>query len=136
MSDLREWLGSLGLEKYIEVLEENDVDLEVLPQLSEGELAELGLSLGHRKKLLKAVADLAVAETEAVPPRQADRSERSPPEAERRQLTVMFADLVGSTELSQRMDPEELREVTRAYQDQAKAAIEQFDGYEIGRAHV
>ena len=128
MADVRQWLEQRGLGKYAEVLADNEVDLEDLPELTEADLEKIGLALGPRKKLLKAIRELD-------PSRIADSAQESSPqasssgEAERRQLTVMFADLVGSTELSQKLDPEDLREITRAYQDAATAAIEKYEGY-------
>ena len=98
-------LRSLGLERYEPAFRENEIDWAVLPELTDADLEKLGLSLGARKKLLKAIAGLAVelgpgSVTEAVPP-------AITPVAERRQLTVMFVDLVNSTELSRRLGPEE-----------------------------
>ena len=136
MSDVVRWLEELGLGRYAETFAENDVDLDVLPDLGEGDLEKLGVSLGHRKKLLRAIAALA-----DVGPRQSDTVEPTPDtdgvspradtpsEAERRQLTVMFCDLVGSTELSTRFDPEDLQEVIRAYQDACAKVIAEYDGY-------
>lgn len=128
MSDLRQWLEQHGLGNITALLVENEVDLEVLPELNEVDLERIGLALGPRKKLLKAIRELGHSrvpdsERESV----ADPSPSG--EAERRQLTVMFADLVGSTELSQELDPEDLREINRTYQDTATAAIERFGGY-------
>lgn len=128
MSDVQEWLGALGLGQYAGVFEENAVDEEVLGDLTDEDLEKIGVKLGHRKKLLKAIAGLkgtglrqTTAGAGVEPPRTAD--------AERRQLTVMFCDLVGSTELSQTLDPEELREINRAYQDAAKVSVEKYGGY-------
>src|SRR5689334_12042502 len=105
---LRQWLGALGLEQYAQSFERNDVGLDLLPDLSDAELEKLGLTLGHRKRLLKAVAGLQSAES--LPTAQKSPSiSTSELEAERRQLTVMFCDLVGSTQLSQQLDPEDLR---------------------------
>ena len=104
MQTVRQWLEQLGLSQYAEVFAENDVDLEALCLLTDADLEKLGVSLGHRKKLLKAIADL---NERAVPAPSATPTQPSPPspepssaEAERRQLTVMFCDLVGSTALS------------------------------------
>ena len=95
--DVMAWLRDLGLDRYETAFRDNEIDWEVLPELSEADLEKLGLPLGPRKKLLKAIAAL-----------RAERSSASPAagaEAERRQLTVLFCDLVGSTELSGRLDP-------------------------------
>ena len=103
-----EWLSGLGLERYVETFTDNEVDTEVLPHLDEDDLRELGLPLGPRKTIMAAVSNL-------VPPDRTDRPSTSR-EGERRQLTVMFVDLVGSASLSERLDPEDLREVMRDYQ--------------------
>src|SRR5689334_12203182 len=119
MQTIRHLLEQLGLSQYLEIFAENDVDLEALRLLSDGELEKVGISLGHRKKLLKAIAELngslaaapAVAATQPEPPAQVAITD-----AERRQLTVMFCDLVGSTELATKLDPEQLRDLMQAYQ--------------------
>src|SRR4029077_5038907 len=107
MSDLKLWLQSLGLEKYGEVLADHDVDLNVVSDLSDQDLQELGLSLGHRRKFMAAAAKLR-----SVPSSQQDTAaQRAPasqdsPLVERRQVTVVFVDLVGSTALGSELDPE------------------------------
>jgi class 3 adenylate cyclase len=111
--DIGIWLRSLGIEQYETLFRENDIDVEVLSDLTEGDLEKIGVSLGHRKRLLKAVAALAG-------PAPASRTTftsipLAPEAAERRQLTVMFCDLVGSTALSARLDPEDVREIVGAY---------------------
>ena len=120
--DVVVWLRSLGLGKYEAIFRENDIDETVLPNLTAEDLKELGVaSLGHRRKLLDAIAALR-ADTSAKPPSVDTATPSSAPSAtpedraERRQVTVMFSDLVGSTALSARMDPEDLREVISAYQ--------------------
>ena len=117
--DLGTWLRSLGLEKYEGAFRENEIDETVLPRLTAEDLKELGVSaLGHRRKLLDAIAALR-ADSNASPAVTSDTAavDASPRDtAERRQVTVMFSDLVGSTALSARMDPEDLREVISAYQ--------------------
>jgi class 3 adenylate cyclase/tetratricopeptide (TPR) repeat protein len=128
MSDLRQWLEQHGLGNFAALLAENEVDLEILPELDEADLERIGLALGPRKKLLKAIRELDPAQFAHPAPASSARPASSG-EAERRQLTVMFADLVGSTELSQSLDPEDLREINRSYQDTATAAIEKFGGY-------
>src|SRR3984885_10418511 len=116
--DLESWLRSLGLGKYEAVFRENDIDETVLPNLTAEDLKELGVaSLGHRRKLLDATAAWRTdtgGKTEAVPTPGAP-SVAPEDRAERRQVTVMFSDLVGSTALSARMDPEDLREIISAY---------------------
>jgi class 3 adenylate cyclase len=129
--DVASWLRSLGLERY-----ENDVDAELLPKLTADSLRELGItSFGHRHRLLEAIAALR---PEGVPADDGPvRSSTNLTEnlgasettAERRPLSVMFCDLIGSTALSARLDPEDLREVIRAYQACVVATIQQFDGF-------
>ncbi|NIM73300.1 MAG: AAA family ATPase [Gammaproteobacteria bacterium] len=127
ISSIRAWLDGLGLGKYAEVFAENEIEMGDLAHLSEEDLRELGLPMGPRKRILNAASGPSVAETPAA---SAARAADAPVgEAERRQLTVMFCDLVGSTELSQRLDPEELRDINRRYQDAAKVAIERYQGY-------
>src|SRR5271166_6578326 len=127
--DVAVWLRGLGLEQYETQFRENDIDAEVLSDLTDGDLEKIGVSLGHRKRLLKAVA--ALAGPPPAPPSTSSRiSPASPPDvAERRHLTVMFCDLVGSTALSARLDPEDMREVIRAYQDASSGAIARYDGF-------
>ena len=129
--DVAKWLAELGLGQYSEAFAENAIDFRALPALTEADLKELGLKLGHRRVFQQAVAALsdpkAPEEREATGERPGLIS--STADAERRQLTVMFCDLAGSTELSQTLDPEDLREVNRAYQDACKAAIERYEGY-------
>ena len=119
MKQIADWLEKLGMSEYAEQFAENDIDLSVLVDLTDQDLKELGVaSLGHRRKLLRAIADFeaigksapAVTVAAAAPaaPRPLDT-------AERRQLTVMFCDLVGSTALSARLDPEDMREIVGAY---------------------
>jgi len=111
--DIVVWLRSLGLERYEAVFRDNEIDVDVLPELTEPDLEKLGVPLGHRKRLLKAIALLGAEQKLAAAP---GPSPTHPDIAERRQVTVMFSDLVGSTALSARMDPEDLREVISAYQ--------------------
>src|ERR1700741_3113524 len=107
--DVASWLRSLGLERFEGVFRENEIDAEVLPDLTEADLEKLEVPLGPRKRILRAISDL----------KNLGKSAPSPEKdtAERRQLTVMFCDLVGSTELSGRLDPEDMRQVIRVYQD-------------------
>jgi class 3 adenylate cyclase/predicted ATPase len=111
--DVAAWLRCLGLEQYEKLFRENDVDAEVLGDLTDGDLEKIGVSLGHRKRLLKAVA--ALAGRAPASPTTSTAVLLAPEAAERRQLTVMFCDLVGSTALSARLDPEDMREVVGAY---------------------
>jgi len=113
--DVVAWLRGLGLEQYAAAFRDNDVDGEVLPDLTSDDLINIGVtSVGHRRKLLAAIASLGAA-PRAATVMEAPRDAPAPADAERRQLTVMFCDLVGSTELSARLDPEDLREVIAAY---------------------
>jgi len=121
--DIVVWLLSLGLGKYEAAFRENEIDETVLPSLTEEHLKQLGVTaLGHRLKLLDAIA--ALRKDASAPGSSSDlkthsaRASTSPEDrAERRQVTVMFSDLVGSTALSARMHPEDLREITSAYQN-------------------
>ena len=127
--DLGQWLCGIGLGDYVESFAAQRITWDVLSDLSEQDLKELGLPLGDRKRLLKAVATLrepaeAPAGTEPfLPPASQGR------DAERRQLTVLFCDLVGSTELSRRLDPEDLRDLTRRYQDEVAGVVARYGGY-------
>ena len=126
------WLRSLGLGKYEAVFHENDIDQTVLPSLTHENLKELGVaSFGHRVKLLDAIAALRRDTSAPGPSSDRNSAPSALPEdrAERRQVTVMFSDLVGSTALSARMDPEDLRDVIAAYHKCAAATVERFDGF-------
>ncbi len=126
--DVGGWLRSLGLEQYESVFRENEIDSQVLSELTESDLEKLGLPLGHRKRLLKAIAALAAtAPSTAEPSPILERAARD--SAERRQLTVMFCDLVGSTALSTKLDPEDLRSVVGAYHKCVAATVARFDGF-------
>jgi len=129
-------LQALGLERYLGAFTAADVDLNVLKLLTEDDLRELGLSLGHRRKLLAAIADglpLASAdfdppqELQAVPCQQAQLSH--PGGQERRPVTVMLCDMVGSTELTQRLGLEEMGRIIRQFQDSTAGAVSRFEGF-------
>jgi class 3 adenylate cyclase/tetratricopeptide (TPR) repeat protein len=122
--DIAAWLRELGLERYETAFRDNEIDAEVLPELTESHLTALGLPLGPRLKLLKAIAALREGAVEQPSEVRAPRAE-----AERRQLTVMFCDLVGSTALSARLDPEDLRAVIGAYHRCCAAVIERSGGF-------
>jgi class 3 adenylate cyclase len=133
--DVVVWLRSLGLGKYEAAFREHVIDETVLPNLTAEDLKELGVTaLGHRRKLLDAIAALR-NDTSAPGPssdvKTAPTAPSASPEdhAERRQVTVMFSDLVGSTALSARMDPEDLREVISAYQKCVAETVQRFDGF-------
>jgi len=121
--DIAAWLRGLGLARYELMFRENDVDSQVLPRLTADDLISIGItSVGHRRRLLDAIAALT-AEAPAAP----DSQERTDPE--RRQLTVMFCDLVGSTALSSRLDPEDLRGILGAYHRCVAEIVEGFGGF-------
>jgi class 3 adenylate cyclase/predicted ATPase len=133
--DLGNWLRGLGLERYEAAFRENEIDETVLPSLTDEHLKELGVTaLGHRLKLLDAVAalraDTGTKWASAGPATTSATANASPEDrAERRQVTVMFSDLVGSTALSARMDPEDLREVISAYQKCVAGTVMRFGGF-------
>ncbi|MEO0914500.1 MAG: adenylate/guanylate cyclase domain-containing protein, partial [Pseudomonadota bacterium] len=117
------WLPELGLAHLVQVFREHEVALRDVPLLTDADLKEMGIALGPRRRILHAA-------TEAAPHRPAPRlNAQFPGEAERRQLTVMFIDLVGSTALSARLDPEDMRDVIRAFQDASAGVITRYDGY-------
>jgi class 3 adenylate cyclase len=132
--DVAAWLRGLGLEQYEPAFRDNGIDAEILPKMTVEDLKDIGVTrVGDRRKLLEAIAALR----EGAPPSPVAEqpSERPGPpaapaaEAERRQLTVMFCDLVGSTALSTRLDPEELRDELRAYQDACSGVVARYDGF-------
>jgi class 3 adenylate cyclase len=125
--DVTEWLRSLTLEQYAPAFEQNHISPELLPSLTADDLKELGIaSVGHRREMLEAIAELCaepVAAADVLAPEPDVGSV-----AERRQLTVMFCDLAGSTALSARLDPEELHDVIAAYHRSVAAVVRRFDG--------
>jgi class 3 adenylate cyclase len=131
--DIAVWLRGLGLEQYERAFRENDIDPELLPELTADDLIGLGIgSIGHRRRLLAAIAALQSSE----PNRPADLPEppaidpkRQPGVAERRQLTVMFSDLANSTMLASRVDPEELGEVIGTYHRCVAEVVGRFNGF-------
>src|SRR6202790_3224356 len=131
--DIGDWLRSLGLERYEAAFRENEIDETVLPSLTAEDLKDLGVGIvGHRRKLLDAITALRTDATAKDPSGDAVSSPPSAtPEdrAERRQVTVMFSDLVGSTALSVRMDPEDLREVISAYQKCVSETVRRFGSF-------
>jgi len=126
--DVGDWLRGLGLGQYEATFRDTAIGTDVLPDLTDGDLSQFGVLFGDRKRLLKAIANLGEAGTVSKPTRPAPPPS-SPDVAERRQLTVMFCDLVGSTAISARLDPEDMPEVIRAYQDACSAAIARYDGF-------
>src|ERR1700738_1897673 len=130
--EVGEWLRSIGLEQSEPAFRANEIDTRVLPSLTAEDLKDLGVTLvGHRRRLLDAIAALGAAVPAAPPPSPPPRAGegRVGAEAERRQLTVMFCDLVGSTALSSRLDPEDLREVITAYHRAVAEVVTQLDGF-------
>jgi class 3 adenylate cyclase len=133
--DIVVWLRSLGLGKYEAVFRENEIDETVLPNLTAEDLKDLGVSIiGHRRKLLDAIAVLRPDTGVKAPSADVTTAPSAPnvsteDRAERRQVTVMFSDLVGSTALSARMDPEDLREVISAYQKCVAETVQRFGGF-------
>ena len=122
------WLQSLGLERYEPLFRDNEIDWEVLPKLTSDDLREIGVvAIGHRRKLLDAIAALGAVVPAAETAAAVDVP--APADAERRQLTVLFCDLVGSTALSSRLDPEDLREVIAAYHRAVANIVAEFDGF-------
>jgi class 3 adenylate cyclase len=128
MQQIAEWLEKLGMSEYAQRFAENGIDFGVLPDLTDQDLKDIGVLLGHRRKMLRGITEL----NEALPPKVAPPAAASitPQEAaERRQVTVMFSDLVGSTALAGRMDPEDLREIISAYQKCVAETVSRFGGF-------
>ena len=145
MKQVADWLEKLGMSEYVERFAENDVDFTLLPELTDQDLEKIGIaSLGHRRKILRAIAALystptaakptvpvpeAVAPTPKPPAEGAPRIAAASALGERRYLTVMFCDLVGSTTISAQLDPEEWRDLVAAYLDAASAAVTEMGGH-------
>src|SRR5262249_35768716 len=149
MQQIAEWLANIGLERYAPVFIDNDIDVEVLRYLTDADLEKIGVSLGHRRKLLAAIAELGGdAGTPARPPSELNKQEAAerheptsttvappPPSAsaevagERRYPTVMFCDLVDSTGIAARLDAEEWRDLVKAYLEDASAAVTEMRGH-------
>jgi class 3 adenylate cyclase/predicted ATPase len=127
MQQIADWLQNIGLGQYAQRFAENDITFAILPHLTDQDLKELGVtSLGHRRQLLLAIAEISNGQKDPAPPPSAAAPHDI---AERRQVTVMFSDLVGSTALSARMDPEDLREVISAYQKCVAETVRRFGGF-------
>src|SRR6266851_3795984 len=123
MKDIAEWLTSIGLGEYAQRFAENRIDASVLRDLTNQDLEKIGIPLGHRKKMLRAIAELS-----GVTPQAVTGPNRQDP-AERRHLTVMICDLVGSTALSARLDPEDMRAVIDAYHAACARITRTYDGF-------
>jgi class 3 adenylate cyclase len=128
---ISDWLEKLGLGQYARQFIENEITLSILPDLTDADLKELGVSaLGHRRLLLRAITEMSGVEKDALKPAASAAAPVAIHDtAERRQVTVMFTDLVGSTALSARMDPEDLREVISAYQKCVAETVQRFGGF-------
>ena len=126
---LLQWLTTIGMDQYADLFEHNRIGMDVLPRLDEQDLKDLEIPLGDRKRLLVAIAQLTSAAATGARVGSDEPARAPAQQAERRQLTVMFCDLVGSTELSRRLDPEELRRLIRQYQDACVGAITRFEGH-------
>src|SRR5271166_6050349 len=129
--DVAVWLRSLGLSRYEAAFSDNSIDTDVLSDLTDSDLAQLGVNLGDRKRLLKAIASLGATEPAAkltipAPLLSADA-------AERRLITVMFCDLVGSTNLAAKLDAEDWRNLLSAYVDEASSAVTGLGGHVLKR---
>jgi class 3 adenylate cyclase/tetratricopeptide (TPR) repeat protein len=131
LSAFADWLREIGLERYASVLAENDIDFSVVHKLSETDLKELGVTLGHRKKFLEARDSLDLNQAGEAPTRVLSPAPPSDQigSGERRQLTVMFCDLVGSTALSEKLDPEELRALLHEYRTRCGEVISRYEGF-------
>jgi class 3 adenylate cyclase len=136
VTDLTDWLNELDLDRYAQTFAENHVEYTTLSDLTENDLKNLGVSLGHRKRMLRAIEAMTL-------PDESDKSSVSSTktgalphlqrrEAELRQITVMFCDLVGSTQLSGKLEPEDLQIILEAYRNACRAAISRYDGRVAG----
>jgi class 3 adenylate cyclase/tetratricopeptide (TPR) repeat protein len=136
VSGVREWLEGLDLGQYVEAFEANDVDMSLLEEIDDQILKDIGVkSAGHRMRLKKAIANISGLSQEPAEQDNKDKASVTPSsiEGERRQLTVMFCDMVGFTELASRVDPEILQKIIRVYEDTCAAAITRYDGYVFQR---
>jgi class 3 adenylate cyclase/tetratricopeptide (TPR) repeat protein len=136
LSDISRWLSDLGLEKYVSAFADAEIDFETLPELAEEDLKELGLPLGPRRKVWGAIKRLIAAPAVAgespdttAPSETATSEPAAASDAERRHLTVMFVDLVGSTEMATKIDPEDMRGVITAYQNTIAGIVTRFEGF-------
>ncbi|MGB8576447.1 MAG: adenylate/guanylate cyclase domain-containing protein, partial [Pseudolabrys sp.] len=123
-----EWLESIGLGEYDQRFADNAIDLSTLRDLTDQDLKELGVLLGHRRKMLRAIAELGTTTVIAPAAPATEPEQKSPDEGERRHLTVMFCDLVGSTALSTRLDPEDMSRVIASYHACIGEVISRYKG--------
>ena len=120
---LRRWLESVGLSEYADLFVSHRIDLDVVPDLTEQDLAKLGVPLGDRKRLRRAMGSLPGMAGNARTSRSAGAG------AERRQLTVMFCDMVGSTSLSEQFDPEDVRDIIASFRETCVGVVNQYEGF-------
>ena len=130
----KSWLEELGLSQYVEVMAGQDIDFRSLDYLTEDDLKELGFSIGHRRRMLAAIRARMTdsGDDQATPVDDMGDQEPTatdPGHAERRQLTVMFCDLVGSTPMSRQLDPEVLRDILRRYHNAVASAVIGYEGH-------
>src|SRR5215469_1764154 len=128
MQQIADWLKELGMSEYAERFAEERIEIDVLPELTDQDLERLRIPLGHRRRMLRAIRELSGPAT-ATPPATPAASPPAQDHAERRQVTVMFSDLVGSTALSARMDPEDLRDLISAYHKCVAETVRRFGGF-------
>ena len=128
MQEIADWLKTLGMSEYAQRFAENGIDVSALRHLTDQDLKDIGILLGHRRKMLAAIGELSGA-APAIPQPATGMEPKTQDTAERRQVTVMFSDLVGSTAVSARMDPEDLREVISAYQKCVSETVGRFGGF-------
>jgi class 3 adenylate cyclase len=126
-SEISDWLEKLGMSEYVQGFAENGITADALRHLTDQDLKDIGVLLGHRRIMLAAIGEVAAAT--ATEPKVFEPEPKPQDNAERRQVTVMFSDLVGSTALSARMDPEDLREVISAYQKCVAETVRRFGGF-------
>ena len=133
MQQISDWLKQLDMSEYAQRFADNDIDIDVLNELTDQDFDRLGVSLGHRRRMLRAIRELSALPIAAVTERETSAPtapEQAPKDtAERRQVTVMFSDVVGSTALAGRMDPEDLREVISGYQKCVAQTVQRFGGF-------
>lgn len=130
MIDLQQWLKTIGLAQYAALFAKNDIDWEILPELNEQDLEKLGISLGHRKRILKAISQVCSSSSQTSNSSVELRStQTASASAERRHLTVLMCDLVGSTSLSARLDPEDMRTILYEFQRCCGDAIRRYEGH-------
>jgi class 3 adenylate cyclase/predicted ATPase len=129
MTDLQLWLEKIGLTQYADLFAKNDIEWETLPELNEQDFEKLGVSLGHRKKLIKAISETFSGSFNKYKRRSRSATRTADARAERRHLTVLLCDLVGSTALSARLDPEDLRLILKEFQRCCADALHRYEGH-------